>query len=301
MAPGPHQPRFPISGLQSVDLAVPDLRGAEDFYTRIWGLTVAGRGEGRVYLRGTGREPWLVALREGPVAIDCVTWTAAPETDLVDLRDRLVGAGGTGATGIGPVQLPGGGMSFALKDPAGRTLRVVQNAVEVPPQADGGSRPVQLAHVNINTTDIGRDVAFLEAGLGFVLTDRSAQMAFLRTNDDHHAIVLAKAAVDTLNHVAFLHSTWEDVMRASGRMCDAGFPIGWGPGRHGPGDNVFVYFVDPFGIVIEHTAEVLQVDEGYRVGGPDDWVWPQGRTDQWGIAPPKTDVCKKAQLAIPFS
>jgi catechol 2,3-dioxygenase len=125
-------------------------------------------------------------------------------------------------------------------------------------------------------------------------------MAFLRTNDDHHSIVLAKATCDTLNHVAFNHECWEDVMKASGRMRDARFPIGWGPGRHGPGNNVFMYFVDPFGIVIEHTAEVSQVDDSYRVGGPEDWVWPEGRVDQWGIAPPKTDDCKAAQLAIPF-
>ena len=51
-------------------------------------------------------------------------------------------------------------------------------------------------------------------------------------------------------------------------MIDAGFPIAWGVGRHGPGDNVFAYFIDPVGIVIEYTAEVLQVDDSYVVRGP---------------------------------
>lgn len=27
---------------------------------------------------------------------------------------------------------------------------------------------------------------------------------------------------------------------------------------------------------IEHTAEVLQVDETYRAGGPEDWAWAPG-------------------------
>jgi len=44
-------------------------------------------------------------------------------------------------------------------------------------------------------------------------------------------------------------------MRGSGRMIDAGFPIAWGVGRHGPGDNVFSYFIDPVGTVIEYTAD----------------------------------------------
>ena len=60
----------------------------------------------------------------------------------------------------------------------------------------------------------------------------------------------------------------EAVMRGSGRMIDTGFPIAWGVGRHGPGDNVFAYFIDPVGIVIEYTAEVLQVDDNHVVRGP---------------------------------
>lgn len=93
----------------------------------------------------------------------------------------------------------------------------------------------------------------------------------------------------------------EAVMRGSGRVVDAGHPIGWGVGRHGPGDNVFAYFVDPNGVVVEYTAEVLQVDDDYRVKGPSEWVWPPGRTDHWGIAPPKSEACKKAQLSIGFA
>ena len=107
--------------------------------------------------------------------------------------------------------------------------------------------------------------------------------------------------MDGLNHVAFTMAGWEAVMRASGRMVDAGFPIGWGPGRHGPGDNVFSYFVDPFGFVLEYTAEVEQVGEDHVARGPAHWTWPPGRTDQWGIAPPKSAACKAAQLAIGFA
>ena len=84
-------------------------------------------------------------------------------------------------------------------------------------------------------------------------------------------------------------------------MIDAGFPLAWGVGRHGPGDNVFAYFIDPFGIVIEYTAEVEQVGDDHVARGPSHWTWPPGRTDQWGIAPPKPEATKKAQLAIRFA
>ena len=67
-------------------------------------------------------------------------------------------------------------------------------------------------------------------------------------------------------------------------MKDAGHPIEWGPGRHGPGNNLFNYFIDPFGVVIEYTAEVEQVDDSYVSRGPEHWKWPPGRIDQWGIS-----------------
>ena len=68
----------------------------------------------------------------------------------------------------------------------------------------------------------------------------------------------------------------ESVMRGGGRMKDAGHAIEWGPGRHGPGDNAFNYFIDPFGVVIEYTAEVEQIDDSYVARGPADWTVAAG-------------------------
>jgi catechol 2,3-dioxygenase len=45
----------------------------------------------------------------------------------------------------------------------------------------------------------------------------------------------------------------------------------------------------------------MQIEEGYQPHGPDYWVWPPGRTDHWGIAPPKPVYVKDAQLAIRFA
>ena len=56
----------------------------------------------------------------------------------------------------------------------------------------------------------------------------------------------------------------ESCMRGGGRMRDAGYPIEWGPGRHGSGNNVFCYFAGPEEFPIEYTAEVLQIDDCYE-------------------------------------
>jgi catechol 2,3-dioxygenase-like lactoylglutathione lyase family enzyme len=294
-------PRFPLSNLRSVRLVVPELARAVKFYTEVWGLKPAAEVGGEVYLRGIGDDPYLVGLSHGPAAgIREATWRADRRADLAALYAAMVAAGAKPEGEVAARTDPGGGVGFTMIDRAERRIGVIQGDARPAPLLNDDWRPVRLAHVNMNSAEIETDIEFYEAGMGMKLTDLSATMGFLRTNDDHHALVLARASVNTLNHVAFQHDHYDHMMRAGGKMRDAGFPVGWGPGRHGPGDNVFFYFVDPFGIVIEHTAEVQQVDDNYKVGGPTEWVWPKGRVDKWGIALPKSATCKAAQLAIPF-
>jgi catechol 2,3-dioxygenase len=59
--------------------------------------------------------------------------------------------------------------------------------------------------------------------------------------------------------------------------------------------------IDPFGVVIEYTAEIQQIDDTYRVGRPEDWKWPEGRVDHWGISGPPSPRLKQAQKAIFFA
>ena len=287
-----------VTALRSVDLFVPDIAAARRFYTGAWGL--ADTGEPGTVLRASGADHHVLVLHQGPAALHSITFRAASAGAVGRAAEAAVRAGGRLLAAPGPVDWPGGGYGAVVADRQGRTLRLVHgDAVGTPVAAT--SRPTRLAHVNINSTDTDGDARFFAAAFGFHLSDRSKIMAFVRCNSDHHAIVIADATVNGLNHVAFMMPSLEGVMRGSGRLVDAGHPIGWGVGRHGPGDNVFAYFVDPFGIVIEYTAEVLQVDEAYRVGGPADWTWPPGRTDHWGIAPPKSDAVKHAQTAIPLA
>lgn len=294
-------PVFPVTALRSVELLVPDLAAAERFYGATWGLGVAAREAGRVWLHATGPDHHVLRLEEGPAAIRGVTFRVR---DAAALDGVLGTAQSAGAAVMGrPAELnePGGGLGATLRHPAGFVIRLV--AGDAPRRADppAPDRPERLAHVNLNCRDVEGVARFFESGLGFALADRSKLMAFERCNSDHHAVVLAEAPLDGLNHVAFNMPGWEGVMRGAGRLVDAGFRIAWGPGRHGPGDNVFAYFVDPFGFVVEYTAEVEQVAEDHAPRGPAHWTWPPGRTDHWGIAPPKSEATKAAQLAIRFA
>src|SRR5690606_20403161 len=115
-----------------------------------------------------------------------------------------------------------------------------------------------------------------------------------------HSLAFARSETPSLNHIAFEMNDADGVMRGIGRLQDAGCGTVWGPGRHGPGNNVFGYFVPPFGGILEYTAEVLEVGDDYRVGGPEDWKWPPGRTDQWGIAKKDTGRMAAAERVFRF-
>ena len=296
------QTLLPVPGayavaLRSVDLMVPDLSAARRFYTEVWGLTEV-ESTGALVLRATGPDHHVLVLHEGAPALHSITFRAPSQAAVVHAAAECATHGGRVLAPPGQVDWPGGGFGVALVDPQGRVLRLVHGDETRTPDDPAQDRPVRLSHVNINSAGTDATARFFIEALGFRLSDRSKIMAFVRCNSDHHAVVIANATVNGLNHIAFMMPSLEGVMRGSGRMVDHGYPIGWGVGRHGPGDNVFAYFVDPFGIVIEYTAEVLQVDDSYRVGGPGDWTWPPGRTDHWGIAPPKSEEVKRAQTAI---
>ena len=134
-----------------------------------------------------------------------------------------------------------------------------------------------------------------------MLTDRTKIMAFMNCDLDHHSIGFGGTDNDALNLITFLMPTPDALMRGGGRMKDAGLPPRWGPGRHDPGDNAFNCFVDPFGIAIEYTAEVEQIDDRYRPGAPAAWTWSPGRIDPWGLDQSPTDALKLAPCGVLFS
>ena len=65
-------------------------------------------------------------------------------------------------------------------------------------------------------------------------------------------MVLGFTGGATLNHIAFEMPDLNSVMRGAGSMRDDGRAIEWGPGRHGPGNNGFCYFLGPEDMPMEY-------------------------------------------------
>lgn len=287
--------------LRSIAIGVTDLVVAERFYNETWHLETVARTPDAVYLRGAGAFHHILALHRSSVPdVRNVTFSVAALADLDTTAARTLASGGQVVAGPAPLDEAGGGTALVIADPQGRILRFVHGDERVP---EGGRKdaPHHITHVVFNSADVATAQAFFEEALGFCLSDRTRVMAFMRCTTDHHSIALADSDANTLNHIAFVMPDLDAVMRGAGRMVDAGWPIEWGVGRHGPGNNVFAYFIGPDNFVIEYTADIMQVDETYRVGSPADWTWPPGRFDQWGVSKPPSDRIKQAQKTIRFT
>jgi len=290
-----------VTGLRGIEIGVPDLELAARFYAQTWNLTELTRRPDQVYFRGTGDTHHILTLTQSERAdVRAVEFSVA-EVEHLDAIARAVDAhGGKVLSGPDATTMPGAGTLLEVLDPQGRVLRFIAGDRRHADAEAVKDHPIRITHIVLNSENVEEMQAFFERALGFRLSDRTRIMAFMRCGSDHHCIALADAQENSLNHIAFVMPDLDSVMRGGGRMNDAGYPIEWGVGRHGPGNNVFAYFLGPFDFVIEYTAEVQQVDDSYPTGGPDDWKWPPGRIDQWGVGRNPSDRLKAAQKAIFF-
>jgi 2,3-dihydroxy-p-cumate/2,3-dihydroxybenzoate 3,4-dioxygenase len=256
--------------LQSVELRVADVEKTSQFFRNVWGLTPV---DGGAKLRGTAGLPYLIGLEQGTPCIRSITFCGS-RTEIGSEREA--------------------------KGPDGETYRFVYESpvAAMPTDRD---RPIELSHVVLNTKDTEAAERFAIDKLGFKLSDRTRHMHFVRCNSVHHCIAYARSGTSSLNHIAFDMQSIDAVMRGIGRMRDAGFPPVWGPGRHGPGNNVFGYFIGPHGGVIEYTAEVQRIGDDHKVGKPEDWGWPPGRTDQWGVSNRDNERIAAAERNYPWA
>lgn len=291
-----------VSGLRSLQVGVVDFARALDFFTRAWGLAPVEKGAESAYLRATGPNAYVMALHKRPkTEVLRVDMRADSPADVDAIHARLAARGAANLTKPAAINEPGGGYGFTVRDPEGRLLLILAGDTILADSGDAIDLPRKMSHVVLNTPDAPTIEDFYINGLGFRLVDRTRRMAFINCSSDHHSIAIVPSAVKTLNHVAFEMPSFDAVMRGIGRLRDNGFDIGWGVGRHGPGNNIFAYFAGIENLPLEYTAEVQQIDDSYKPGKPEDWAPPPGRRDLWGATGAPTKAMEEAEHTIGFS
>ncbi len=276
-----------VTGLRSVELGVPDLEKSAAFYRDVWGLEdVLATGD-TIHMRGTAEEHHVLTLRQRPKASFLgVHFAAADHTAVKRLHAQAIAYGAT-VTGD-PVTLPrhdGGGYGFAMHSPEGQPIFISSDVDRLPGSRADRSRPTKLTHVVLNASRTDDERAFFIDALGFRFSDSTDMMEFVRCTSDHHSLALVRTEGPSLNHMAYEMPNVDGLMRGAGRLKQHGFNVEWGVGRHGPGNNVFSYFIEPNGFVTEYTTEVDQVDEATHIAQtPEYWRNFPGRPCRWGMA-----------------
>jgi len=280
--------KISVGALRGIVMRAPEIAATRAFYEQNWGLSFAAEEDGVVYLRGTGPEPFIYGLKDAPVyGIEYVHFAMPDRESMAALYAQALAEGACVLGEPAAFADVAGGWGFEILDPDNRRLRFRCDVVQVAEQ-DQWARPRKVSHVVLNTPDMEGLQNWYCRVLGFRVSDYSAdQMVFLRCATDHHSIALVRGHYASVNHVAFELPSIDEFMRSIGRMKEKGIVPTWGPGRHGPGDNPFAYYVSPSGYVIEFTSELQQIDEAVH----EAQVWPRDvpeKMDQWMTAGPPT-------------
>ena len=275
----------PIASLLGIALDTTRLAAMTDFYTSAFGLTPLERSDQAAALRGDAGDQPQLRLRQAPRrGLAGLLFAMRSQADIDSSAASLA------HSGIELVEAPGGGpegYGFAIRDPDGTTLRFVAKA-ETAPEAAAKESPLFLSHVVLNSPDTAALVAFYTDVLGFTVSDAYERelLTFLRCDQpQHHCIGISPGETAGLNHFAMDCGDVDTLMRCFGRMQQLGHVPVWGPGRHGPGGNIFCYYQDPDQFVPEFTCDVLQIRDP-QAWQAREWARTPANGNVWGTGAP---------------
>jgi catechol 2,3-dioxygenase-like lactoylglutathione lyase family enzyme len=316
--PGEHpgrarNPVIKVRDLAWLEFQKPDLDRAERF-AHAFGFTTSSRTPDELQLRGTDPGSQCVLIRRGPRSrFVGPAFAAAERADLLRLAEA------TGRT-IAPLPDSLGGVTVDLIDPSGARVRVVSDTHEQP--AMPAQEPLtfnfghdatrtnatqrrprepakvqRLGHVVLQTTKYLETLNWYLEHLGLIVSDflyhpgqrdRGPVMSFIRcdrggTPTDHHTLALVLGPADRYVHSAYQVADLDALAAGGEYLREHGYRRSWGIGRHIQGSQIFDYWRDPDGFLVEHFSDGDLFDSTLEPG----WA-PMSASGlaQWG--PPAT-------------
>lgn len=290
---------MPIVGLEVVRYGVDDIAiaarfladfGLETRESGAAGATLAVAGEGtRIELRQMSDASLPAAVEGGPTLREIV-WAVSDKAALQQLgseltKDREIKEDADGtlhATG------PGGfGLAFEVTKakretaPPQRTAHAANERLRGYPRAT----PDHLGHMGVYTPNMDEMADFYKR-LGFTVSDVIKGVGtFVRApgSINHHNLLIARRPTPGIQHLSLRVADIDELGVGMTQLVMKGWKRLWGPGRHGPGSDMFVFFQNPAGSTIEyHCDEDFIVD----VGKWQPREWEPRSISHWGGPPP---------------
>jgi len=243
------------SKLHHLSLCTGQLPEMITWYRDIMEMTPEDMGDGITWMRGNQRNLLLQAGKTGEVSFMALAVSDADH--LERLRAHAAAEAIPSKVLTSPLFEDG---SFAITDPDGHRVLFGLPKDEL---SSWDPRPGCLQHVVFATTDLNRIVAFYTDKLGFKISDivreegtgdRTA--CFLRCDEMHHTFAFFRAPAVKLDHFANEASCWNDIRDWGDHFAAHHVEIVWGAGRHGAGNNLFIFVRDPDENNVEISAEL---------------------------------------------
>ena len=236
------------------------------------------------WLVGTARDRRLSIAQGASRTLAYAAYAVPDAAELDALSRRLNGAGVDYAT-IDMAGFEKGALSFS--DPDGNQFRFgVVSADATSLEQGGEDLAARLQHVVFASTDVERMLGFFTNVVGFMLSDRvldddgSMRTFFVRCSHEHHSLAVFAAGENRLDHHCYEAVEWNLIRDWADRLAKQRIPLKWGPGRHGPGHNLFLFIHDVDGNWVEISAELEHVEADRPAG-----VWPHEEytLNTWGV------------------
>jgi catechol 2,3-dioxygenase-like lactoylglutathione lyase family enzyme len=319
-------PVIKVRDIAWLEFEKPDLARAEAF-ALAFGFTTVLRTADELQLRGTDAgAPCLLVRRGSRSRFAGVAFTAEDEVDILRLSD---------ATDARPRALPEsiGGLSVDLVDPSGIPVHVVagtHDLAALPPQSPHvlnfgdemlrtnatqraprtPARVQRLGHVVLQSTRFRETLDWYLANLGMIVSDflyfpgqrdRGPTMSFIRCDRgnapaDHHTLAMALGPRNRYVHSAFQVSDLDALAAGGEYLHDRGYQRSWGIGRHIQGSQIFDYWRDSDGFLVEHFTDGDIFDNTIEPGwaeftasGLAQWG-PPATKDFLGISPGRESI-----------
>jgi catechol 2,3-dioxygenase len=286
--------------LSHIALRVADVSLSADFYRDILGMSEHGRSEDDSHVRlGWGTGQHAVDLLSGPPELDHFGLEIPDPREL----DQVVAAIDAHGVAVEEIAADAGQPdSYRVRDPEDRVMELhgrVDRSGEV--GAAMGRRPVRLQHITFATGAIEDLVDFYAGVMGFRISDRMGSIfTWLRCGAEHHTVAMVDADPVGLDHFSFDLGDWGDFKDWADHLSHHRVPLTWGPGRHGPGNNLFLMFDDPDHNRIELSAEMETYFDELAAYPPRTWSAEQRTVNLWGPAPawrvPKESAARSGQV-----
>jgi catechol 2,3-dioxygenase-like lactoylglutathione lyase family enzyme len=313
-----------VEDIEYVAFGQSDFEKTEAFFTD-FGLVASSRSQDELLLRGAGSGRYCYVAKRSVEHGLCAIGMRVGSIDALNEAAKF-----PEASPVEAIERPGGGWRVRLSSPDEIPFELVHGIEPVESlslraplvfnHADRKNRigcwqrpplepamVMRLGHVALTTMEYRRNADWLQSRLGMapsdLLFDGSVDNlvgGFFYCSGsprwtDHHSVALFPGSSAGVHHCSFEVQDIDTEFLGNKYLCSKGWLPLWGVGRHILGSQIFDYWFDPEGNVVEHFTDGDVVQPGHK---PEFHQVSDDSLAQWGPPMPVMNFIQRRPYKI---